>query len=197
VALVPPTNPAHAPAVDAIAQREGLEKPQEFGFNFHSDPSMALLGWTVKAPTARRAAGGLLDFVLRFRFFHALPLHVRRIIGAAALERHDVIDYLRALFTASEGYYRVIVFTVTDVPFGSGDGSMTSERATSLLARGFNPLPQDVSARPLPANYALTGLVYEFQREQGKDPVQLLPSHLDAKTHLVASGLWAALGLNP
>jgi len=46
---------------------------------------MALLGWTVKAATASRAASGLLDFVLRFRFFHALPLHVGRIIVAAEL----------------------------------------------------------------------------------------------------------------
>jgi hypothetical protein len=109
------------------------------------------------------------------------------------LQSFSLRSYLGALFTAREGYYRVIVFTVTDVPFGSGDGSLTSEQAASLLARGYNTLPEDVAARELPAQYACTSLVYEFLREQGKDPTQLVPGHLDAKAHLVASGLWATL----
>ena len=111
------------------------------------------------------------------------------------LQTLSLTSYLRALFTASEGYYRVVVFTVTNIPFGSGERSMTSVEANTLLARGFNTLPENVAAEVLPASYACTCLIYEFQRDQGKSPVQLLPGRLDAKTHLAASGLWVAFGL--
>lgn len=111
------------------------------------------------------------------------------------LQALSLTSYLRALFTVSEGYYRVVVFAVTDVPFGSSEGSMTSEEANTLLARGFNTLPEDVAAEALPKSFVCTCIIYEFRREQGKNPVQLLPGRLDAKTHLVASGLWVAFGL--
>jgi hypothetical protein len=36
-AFVPTAHPAHPPAIDAIAECNGLEEPQELGLNFHSD----------------------------------------------------------------------------------------------------------------------------------------------------------------
>ena len=48
-ALVLATDPAHAPAIDAFAQGDGPEEPQELGLDFHNDPSMALSDGTVKA----------------------------------------------------------------------------------------------------------------------------------------------------
>ena len=50
-ALVPATDPAHAPAINAFAQGDGPEEPQKLGLDFHNDPSMALSGGTVKAMT--------------------------------------------------------------------------------------------------------------------------------------------------
>ena len=93
-AFVPTADPANAPAIDSIAQRDGLEEPQELGLNFHSDPSITLLGWTVKDECRQPHWWLLLDFVLRFRFFHGLPLDVGRIIGAAAFERDNVINHV-------------------------------------------------------------------------------------------------------
>ena len=53
-ALVPTTNPAPVPAIDAIAQCDRLEKAQELGLNFHTDSSITLSGWTVKVTTTGR-----------------------------------------------------------------------------------------------------------------------------------------------
>jgi hypothetical protein len=50
-ALVPATDPAHAPAIDRFAQGGGPEEPQELGLDFHNDPSMALSDGIVKAMT--------------------------------------------------------------------------------------------------------------------------------------------------
>ena len=46
--LYPPANPADAPAINAIANRDFSEEPQKLGLNLHDDPCMALLGGTVK-----------------------------------------------------------------------------------------------------------------------------------------------------
>jgi hypothetical protein len=118
-------------------------------------------------------------------------------IDDSSLEDRSFMSYVKALFGASEGYYRVIVLIVTGIPFGSSEPSMTPAKADTILARGYNKLPEGVSKQPLPSDYACTALVYEFLREQGKDPAPLLPSRLTARAHLIASGFWTALGMQP
>jgi hypothetical protein len=53
-AFVPTANPAHPPFIDAVADSNGLEQSQKLGLNFHRNPSITLLGWTVKATTIGR-----------------------------------------------------------------------------------------------------------------------------------------------
>jgi hypothetical protein len=48
-ALVPTTVPANAPAIDELADRYGLEQPQELGLNLHGNLCMALPDAAVKA----------------------------------------------------------------------------------------------------------------------------------------------------
>jgi hypothetical protein len=105
-------------------------------------------------------------------------------------------NYLKALFSAREGYYRVIAFLVTDVPFGAGPKSMSHTMADDLLAKGFNTLPRRMRLTALPEGHTCTALVYEFRRLRGGEPRQMTPGLLDARTHLVAGGLWAELGLH-
>ena len=93
-------------------------------------------------------------------------------------------SYFRALFTAREGYYRVIIFTITDQGFRTSNEILTAQRADDLLSQGFNVLAQEVAARPLPTGVEVTSLIYEFERGQG-DPTQVVPSPLGAKDHLV------------
>lgn len=105
--------------------------------------------------------------------------------------------YLRALFTANPGYYRVIVFIVTDVPFAESDKKVSEEEAIHWLHAGLNQLPQEISGRAYTKDVASTALIYEFQKEQGKDAQLDEPSRLGAHEHLTHSGIWSALGGEP
>jgi OmpA-OmpF porin, OOP family len=107
----------------------------------------------------------------------------------------SLTDYLKALFLTQEGYYRVIVLVMSDRSFGASDDSLTSSKALSLLAHGDNTPSSAKMKEPLPPNYASTALIYEYSKQEGKPPVQVVPGHLDGKTHMVKSGVWSALHL--
>jgi hypothetical protein len=191
--------PPPQPSTRVVVPRAAFEECKNFGeLSSSLDQALTQTGYVEKSYYAVPGGIGIVTRLERI-YPDGRPFERsgRWLTENTYLQKFSLASYLRALFTASEGYYRVIVFIVTDVPFASGDGTMTSREATSLLARGFNTLPGLVSTQSLPADYVCTSLIYEFRREQGKDPAQLLPGQLDAKTHLVASGLWTALRLNP
>jgi hypothetical protein len=102
--------------------------------------------------------------------------------------------YLRALFTADPGYYRIVVFIVTDTLFSESDRSVTSEEARSWLTQGLNALPETIASQPYAPSVVCTAMIYEFERKAGSEAEPLLPSPVDAHAHLVESGLWSALG---
>lgn len=102
--------------------------------------------------------------------------------------------YLRALFTADPGYYRVIVFIVTAVPFSQAEKPVTAADAEQWLRSGLNVLPESIAGRRYDAGVVTTALIYEFRRDNSGSSDVLLPSPLAARAHLVGSGLWKALG---
>jgi hypothetical protein len=111
--------------------------------------------------------------------------------------RLSLPQYIRALFMAEPGYYRLIAFVVTDEAFGASNEPVSTATADSWLNTGLIKIPLGIQNKPLPPGYSCIALIYEFQLDAGKEkaPEQLVPSHLDPKTHLVKSGLWAALHL--
>jgi hypothetical protein len=119
----------------------------------------------------------------------------RWVINSSALQPLSITDYVKALFAADPGYYRVIAFVVTDAPFVANGAPITESGARALLTDGAVSLPPEYLTKPLPTGYNCTALVYEFLREIGKDPAELDPGHLDGKDHLVKSGIWAKLHL--
>lgn len=102
--------------------------------------------------------------------------------------------YLRALFTADPGYYRIVVFIVTDALFSESDRSVSSEEARSWVAKGLNALPESIASQPYGPSVVCTAMIYEFERRAGSEAQPLVPSPVDAHAHLVESGLWGALG---
>lgn len=102
--------------------------------------------------------------------------------------------YLRALFTADPGYYRVIVFIVTAGPFSQSENSVTAADAEQWLRSGLNVLPEPIAGGPYRSEVVATALIYEFRRDNSGSSDVLLPSPLTARAHLVESGLWTALG---
>ncbi len=108
-------------------------------------------------------------------------------------------DYLRALLTADPGNFRVIVFIISDVPFPQAPGQTSYGETIMWLKGGLNVLPMEIANKPYSKTFAFTVLIYEFEKDKGKDPKLNQPSRLDAHTHLGKSGIWAALafGGNP
>jgi hypothetical protein len=106
----------------------------------------------------------------------------------------DISQYLRALFTADPGYYRVIAFVVTPVAFTENASQhLTSAQAQQWLVGGLNILPEQLGALPFTAHTKCTILIYEFEKPQGSPARILVPESLGARGHLVRSGLWSRL----
>jgi hypothetical protein len=104
--------------------------------------------------------------------------------------------YFLRLFTAPPGYYRVIAFVVTDLPFAESNKRIDRDEADRWLRGGWNTLPRWTSETPLSPDTTCTVLIYEFEVTPKETvPRLLVPGRLDAETHLVKSGLLAGLGL--
>ncbi|HEY1933706.1 MAG TPA: caspase family protein [Acetobacteraceae bacterium] len=105
-------------------------------------------------------------------------------------------DYIRSLFFAPEGYYRLIAFVATDTPFVVAAATMNVAHAEALLRGGTNTLPAEWRAQPFTAAYAVTALIYEYRKgPQDGAVTTMIPSPLAAETHLLRAGIhlgWSA-----
>ncbi|RMA58902.1 hypothetical protein [Ulvibacter antarcticus] len=109
------------------------------------------------------------------------------------LEVEDISlsDYLKAIFFSEKGYYRVIVFVVTDLPFQQTGEIVERETALSWLQIGTNKLPDSVCYTPYNDAYTVTALIYEYELKENEDAAALQkPSKHTGKTHLLKSKLW-------
>jgi hypothetical protein len=105
-------------------------------------------------------------------------------------------EYVKALFTANTGHYRVIVLVVTDVPFQQSSFHVDESEALNWLHTGLNVLPIPISRQRFSADVNCTALIYEFERAESSTRL-LLPSRIDAHAHLTKAGLWRALSDRP
>jgi len=100
-------------------------------------------------------------------------------------------DYLKALFTAEKGHFRLIVFVITDQPFASEPVEVNPDEALKWLQQGMNKLPSKVAEEEFSAQHDVIALIYEFEQATLDHPVALkLPGTLQGKTHLVKARLW-------
>lgn len=103
-------------------------------------------------------------------------------------------EYIRTLFTASPGYYRIIVFIVTPVLFDQTDQEVNREEAMAWLRSGLNNLPDEVGAQEYSQSHVCTALIYEFkQPEKGTEAELSVPGRLSGIEHLTNAGLFAEL----
>jgi hypothetical protein len=98
--------------------------------------------------------------------------------------------YLRELFVAPPGFYRLIVFIVTDRSFHQADALTTAAQAEDWLAFGSNTLPHGIAITPLSADVVCTALVYEFEkRDTQSSAIQRVPGRLATADHIQRSGI--------
>jgi hypothetical protein len=105
----------------------------------------------------------------------------------------SLTDYFRRLFRVGKGYYRVVLFVVTSVPFGSTQATVTSDNVGQWLGHGDNHLADDIAKKSVPPSTQCTAVIYEFVKQDGVPPNIDIPSLLSAEKHLQASGILAAL----
>ena len=101
-----------------------------------------------------------------------------------------LLEFIKALANATPGYYRVIVFIVTNQPWSRTGERPTGEEAERWLAEGFNWLPRYIGELTYGPDYRTTALVYEFKKvSRDTDATFLEPSPTSADDHLKKAGI--------
>lgn len=111
-------------------------------------------------------------------------------------ETFSLTSYIKRLFFAAPGYYRLIVFVVTDRPFTATGNPIKEKDALELLRGGANALPSEFTEMEFSTAYGIDALIYEFRKGAGDQQVNfLLPGRISPQVHLRNAGLSAAFGL--
>jgi hypothetical protein len=107
---------------------------------------------------------------------------------------HSLTNYLAGLFTSRPGYYRIIVFVATAVPFNDTAPPLREDEARQFLL-GPATLPAAVAAQQLSPATKVTALIYEYQKSgtDASSPATPIHSTVEAKVHLQQAGLWKSL----
>ncbi|MGO9543775.1 MAG: hypothetical protein ACLPPF_03150 [Rhodomicrobium sp.] len=102
----------------------------------------------------------------------------------------DFAAFLRGLFYAEPGYYRILVFVLQSDAFAPSPGGVSGEAAKAWLTEGANKLPREVAAQPF-GSATCTALIYEFASDG--TATKMVGSALTGKQHLEKAGLLAVL----
>jgi hypothetical protein len=100
-------------------------------------------------------------------------------------------EYMSALFYPRVGYFRIVVFVVTDIPFSQSGPTATKEEAKTWLREGKNILPAAAAKLPINDNFYCTALIYEYEFTESQK--SKLSNRFSAKTHLEKAKLWNGL----
>jgi hypothetical protein len=101
--------------------------------------------------------------------------------------------FVQALYSARDGYYRVIVFTVSPMDLHT-KGSVSRDEAYQWLEEGSRELPPSIGTRSYTEEYKTTALIYEFERPAHEQQTRFLEQgNLRAKAQLTAAKIWTIL----
>jgi hypothetical protein len=113
-------------------------------------------------------------------------------VKAQLSEDFSFMNYLKALFMGEKGYYRIIVFVVTDKPFSFIKSNTTF--TIQNLPGGINGLPPELGEQPYTSNHKCTVLVYEFEKQNSGDATSFVkPGRYSVQTHLKKTLVWQNL----
>jgi len=111
-----------------------------------------------------------------------------------AIHRFSLREYVRALFGARVGYFRLLVFIVTSHPFVQSDEETRLRTANRWLHQGANLIPESIAAKPYTPRHQTTVLVYEFEKVRASSVTQVrVPGRFDCENHLQRSGILSQL----
>jgi hypothetical protein len=104
-------------------------------------------------------------------------------LHSVAARTLSLTEYLRALFSAPRGFYRVIAIVISDRPFAYGPDEAVFDELREWARAGLNVLPAPVRVRLYGESHDITVLVYEFEREEAGSRI-ILPGRHRVPTHL-------------
>ena len=114
------------------------------------------------------------------------PVASRWVGDIAASGHFGLGAVIRLLLQAPAGYFRVIVFVVSDHPVAGGDNrSDTLEVLREWSENSHLRLPPSLRLLPYNDSYSVVALVYEFEKHENDDnPSARVPGRLSAARHL-------------
>jgi hypothetical protein len=100
--------------------------------------------------------------------------------------------YLKRLFYAPPGYYRQIVFVVSDTGIAATTPAPTPGELRAIAQDGSAALPPTYRAVPFTWKYKVVALVYEFQKGPTDGDARQIPptGRLRAPQHLKKASLY-------
>jgi hypothetical protein len=116
-------------------------------------------------------------------------------IGTPSVSNLSLASFIKALAFAPPGYYRAIVFVVTDAPWVQSSAAPSDEQIRSWAAGGAHALPASIGALPYGEGYSTRALIYEFEKGESGPAKTLLPSAVSGETHLDKGGIWEPLSI--
>lgn len=97
---------------------------------------------------------------------------------------------MAALAAAPAGFYRIIVFVVSDGALVPSTRPLDEDEAGALAGGGAPALPDDFNDRPFTDAHFVTALIYEFRKgEAERDVATLYPGRFNGVDHLRSAGL--------
>ncbi|WP_149304896.1 carboxypeptidase-like regulatory domain-containing protein [Pareuzebyella sediminis] len=103
-------------------------------------------------------------------------------------------SFISALFFSNPGYFRLIVFIVTDKPFSANGKRVSRKTALAWIQEGVNSFPDRLRRVPFTKRHHVTALIYEYELPENALGASLLqPSRHSGLEHLKKSNLWSAL----
>lgn len=116
-------------------------------------------------------------------------------IGTPSVSNLSLASFIKALAFAPAGYYRAIVFVVTDASWVQSTTAPSEDRIKGWAGGGAHTLPASIGALPYGENYRARALIYEFQKGESGPAKTLLPSAVSGETHLDKGGIWEPLSI--
>jgi len=113
-------------------------------------------------------------------------------VESPPLQSFSLGAYLRALFTAPAGYYRIIVFVVSSQPFAQAAEGVSRDDALAWLHEGLNRLPDSIASALYTERHDVTALIYQFEQPGRQDALLVLQGGPTGREHLERAQLWGA-----
>lgn len=101
-----------------------------------------------------------------------------------AMTSFSLSEYIERLFLAPKGYFRVVVFVVTNEPFVQSKDAPSKEQAMRWINEGQNDLEPAVAKMSYTSTHRITALIYEFVKSDQGSPQLSTPSELTGADHL-------------